>query len=138
KVASWALGERMTKELVTKAMERVLHQGRLPSDAIFHSDRGSQYASYDYQALLSRNNIRQSMSSWGDCYNNACAESFFATLKKELIHRRRFVTRSRVKLEVFDYILWYNNERLHSSLNYCSPTGFENLLLRGNELTASA
>jgi len=138
KVVGWALGERMTKELVIKAMERVLHQGRLASDAIFHSDRGSQYASYDYQALLSRNNIRESMSARGDCHDNACAESFFATLKKELIHRRRFVTRSRAKLEVFDYILWYNNERLHSSFKYWSPTGFENLHLRGNQLTASA
>ena len=127
RVVGWALGSRMTKELVIKAMKQTLHHEQLEEGAIFHSDRGSQYASYYYQALLKEHNILQSMSSKGDCYDNACAESFFATLKKELIYRRSFKTRSRAKIEVIDYILWYNSQRLHSYLDYCSPMEFEKI-----------
>jgi len=127
RVVGWALGSRMTKELVIKAMKQTLHHEQLEEGAIFHSDRGSQYASYYYQALLKEHNILQSMSSKGDCYDNACTESFFATLKKELIYRRSFKTRSRAKIEVIDYILWYNSQRLHSYLDYCSPMEFEKI-----------
>lgn len=125
RVIGWALGERMTKKLVITAMKQSLLHENLSEDAIFHSDRGSQYASYDYQELLEAHGIRQSMSAKGDCYDNACAETFFASLKKELIHRKRFKTRSRAKIEVIDYIFWFNTERLHSYLNYESPKEFE-------------
>jgi putative transposase len=100
KVVGWALGERMTKELVISAMNQTVQQEQLAEGAIFHSDRGSQYAFYGYQALLKQHGILQSMSRKGDCYDNACAESFFATLKKELIHRNRFKTRFRAIIEV--------------------------------------
>lgn len=84
-----------------------------------------EYASYDYQDLLREHSIRQSMSAKGDCYDNACSESFFATIKKELIHRKRFRTRSWARLEVIDHILWYNSERIHSYLDDMSPLEFE-------------
>ena len=93
---------------------------------IFHSDRGVQYASYKYQQLLRDKKMIQSMSRKGDCYDNACAESFFATLKKELIHGRKFKTRAEAKQAVFQYIeIWYNSRRLHSSLGYMSLNEFE-------------
>ena len=100
---------------------------RSPADGlIFHSDRGTQYASYKYQQLLRNNKMIQSMSRKGDCYDNACAESFFATLKKELIYGRRFKTRAEAKQAVTEYIeTWYNSRRLHSSLGYMSPNEFE-------------
>ena len=137
RVIGWASSRRMTKELVIKALKHALTHERLAEDAVFHSDRGAQYASYDYRALLATNHIQQSMSYKGDCYDNACAESFFATLKKELIHGRHFDTRSRAQLEVLDYILWYNTERLHSSLGYCSPVDFEHQYWQASKLKAA-
>ncbi len=125
KVVGWALGARMTKQLVIDAMNQALRLEKPSNSFIFHSDRGSQYASYDYQDLLRDHCIQQSMSAKGDCYDNACAESFFATLKKELVHRRRFKTRSRAKLEIIDHILWYNSERIHSYLDDLSPIEYE-------------
>ena len=125
KVVGWALGARMTKQLVIDAMNQALRLERPPEGLIFHSDRGSQYASYDYQDLLREHGIRQSMGAKGDCYDNACAESFFATLKKELIHRRRFKTRSWAKLAIIEHILWYNSERIHSYLDDMSPLKYE-------------
>lgn len=125
KVVGWALGARMTKQLVIDAMNQALRLERPPEGLIFHSDRGSQYASYDYQDLLREHGIRQSMSARGDCYDNACAESFFATLKKELIHRHRFKTRSWAKLAIIEHILWYNSERIHSYLDDMSPLEYE-------------
>ena len=125
KVVGWALGSRMTKQLVIDAMNQALRLEKPTEGLIFHSDRGSQYASYDYQDLLREHGIRQSMSAKGDCYDNACTESFFATIKKELIQRRRFKTRSWAKLSVIDHILWYNSERIHSYLDDMSPMEFE-------------
>jgi putative transposase len=125
KVVGWALGPRMTKQLVINAMLQALRLEKPSEGLIFHSDRGSQYASYDYQDLLREHGIRQSMSAKGDCYDNACSESFFATIKKELIHRKRFKTRSWARLEVIDHILWYNSERIHSYLGDMSPLEYE-------------
>lgn len=93
KVVGWALGSRMTKQLTITALEQAIHRERPKRGLIFHSDRGSQYAAHDYQDKLREHGIRQSMSAKGDFYDNSPMESFFATLKKELIHRRRFKTR---------------------------------------------
>jgi len=126
KVVGWALGARMTKQLVIDAMNQSIMHERPSEGLIFHSDRGSQYASYDFQDLLRDNGIQQSMSAKGDVYDNACAESFFATIKKEVIYRRKFKTRSQAKLAIINYIIiWYNSKRIHSYLNDLSPMEFE-------------
>lgn len=130
RVVGWAFGQRMTKDLVIRAFRQALHHGDPQSGLIFHSDRGSQYASYAFQDLLRAHNVRQSMSKKGDCYDNACAESFFATLKKELIHRYRFQKRDEASLKTLDYILWYNSKRIHSRHNDYSPSEYEQLYYR--------
>ena len=137
KVVGWALGDRMTKQLVINAMNQAISLEKPSEGLIFHSDRGSQYASYDYQDLLQEHGIRQSMSAKGDSYDNACAESFFATIKKELIRRKRFKTRSWARLAVIDHILWYNSERIHSYLDDMSPMEFEQQYCSNMRLTAA-
>lgn len=126
KIVGWALNSRMTKQLTLNAIDQAITRERPANGLIFHSDRGSQYAAYDYQDKLRNNGIRQSMSAKGDCYDNACMESFFATLKKDLIHRRRFKTREEAKIAIINYIeTWYNPKRSHSSLDYMSPMEYE-------------
>ncbi len=94
---------------------------------LHHSDRGSQYASNDYQQLLSDNRITCSMSRKGNCYDNAVMESFFATLKQELVYHRHYQTRQEARQDLFEYIhVWYNRRRRHSALGYLSPEQFEN------------
>jgi putative transposase len=104
KIVGWSLDGRITKQLTIKALEQAIRRERPPKGLIFHSDRGSQYAAYDYQDKLKENGIMQSMSAKGDCYDNACMESFFATLKKDLVHRKRFKTREEAKLAIINYI----------------------------------
>ncbi len=126
KVVGWALDSRMTKQLTLDAIEQSIKRERPSEGLIFHSDRGSQYAAYAYQDKLEACGIRQSMGAKGDCYDNASMESFFATLKKELIHGRRFKSRSEARLAIIEYIeTWYNSRRIHSSLGYMSPVEFE-------------
>jgi putative transposase len=126
KVVGWALDSRMTKQLTLRAIDQAIRRERPRKGLIFHSDRGSQYAAYAYQDKLKDHGIRQSMSAKGDCYDNSPMESFFATLKKELTHRKRFRTREEAKLAIIDYIeTWYNSRRIHSSLNDMSPMEFE-------------
>ena len=97
-----------------------------PKGVIIHSDRGSQYASNEYKRILKQYHLLDSMSKKGDCWDNAVAESFFASLKKEYVHNTHFKTRIQAQLRVFDYIeAWYNNERSHSTLNGLSPCEFE-------------
>jgi len=128
KIVGWALDSRMTKQLTLTAMNQAIHRERPGRGLIFHSDRGSQYAAYDYQDMLRAHCIKQSMSAKGNCYDNACIESFFATLKKELVHRKRFKTRDEAKIAIINYIeTWYNAKRSHSSLDYMSPMEYERL-----------
>jgi putative transposase len=115
----------------TVLVENALRMGlarRCPSAGLLHhSDQGSQYASGDYQKLLAKHGIEVSMSRTGEPYDNAMAESFFATLKSECV-TYRFTTRDEARATVFDYIeVWYNRQRLHSSLGYLSPAAFEQL-----------
>ncbi len=126
KVVGWAMAEHMESRLVVDALEMAV-QRRLPGEGLLsHSDRGSQYASEHYQLLLARHGITCSMSRKADCWDNAPMESFFASLKKELIHGADFATRAEARAAIFEYIeVFYNNQRRHSSLGYVSPAEYE-------------
>lgn len=120
-VVGWSMKETMTAELVANAFEMgVKRQGRAP--IVAHSDRGSQYASWLFTGLLDEHRTIQSMSRRGNCWDNAVAESFFGSLKSELIHRESYKTRIEACTSVFDYIeIFYNQKRLHSVLGYLTP-----------------
>lgn len=126
KVIGWSMSERMTATLVCDALNMALWQRKLPKGVIVHSDRGSQYCSHNYQAIINAHSLRCSMSAKGNCYDNACAESFFHSLKVEAIHGERFTTRQQMKEAVFEYIeVDYNRRRRHSANGYISPDAFE-------------
>jgi putative transposase len=125
-IVGWSMGERMTSRLVADALEMAASR-RLPGEGLVaHSDRGSQYASGHYQRLLGRHGITCSMSRRGDCWDNAPMESFFASLKKELVHQENYPTRAEARASVFEYIeVFYNRVRRHSALGYLSPVEYE-------------
>jgi len=124
-VVGWAMSERMTAHLVCDALKMALWRRGMPTGVIVHSDRGSQYCSAAYQALLDEHGLICSMSGKGNCYDNACAESFFHSLKVEAIHGERFGTREAMRQAVFEYIeVDYNRARRHSANGYISPTAF--------------
>ena len=126
KVIGWAMRERMTADLVVDALQMALWNRRMPKGVIVHSDRGSQYCSVLYQSMLARHGLHCSMSAKGNCYDNACAESFFHSLKVEAIHGERIRTREQMRQQVFEYIeLDYNRQRRHSAIGMISPVAFE-------------
>lgn len=127
RIVGWSMHKRMTTTLVMDALQMALAH-RLPSaDLLHHSDRGSQYTSGDYQALLNHRGITVSMSGTGNCYDNAMMESFFATLKTECVSHR-YPTRTHARRDIFQFIeMWYNRQRRHSALGYLSPVAFERL-----------
>jgi transposase InsO family protein len=126
RVVGWAMSERMTAELVCDALTMALWRRGMPRGVITHTDRGSQYCSAVYQGLLTRHGLHCSMSGKGNCYDNACAESFFHSLKVEAIHGERFATREMIRQTVFEYIeVEYNRMRRHSTNGYISPEAFE-------------
>jgi transposase InsO family protein len=126
RVVGWSMAERMTKDLVLSALEMALLRRRPEADLMHHSDRGSQYASAAFQQLLRDENITCSMSRKGNCYDNAVMESFFASLKKELVHQEDYQTRAEARQSLFEYIeVFYNQQRLHSALGYVSPAEYE-------------
>lgn len=117
----------MRTELVTEALQMALTKRRPDRGLIWHSDQGSQFVSLAFGQQARAAGIAQSMGSRGDCYDNAVAESFFATLKKELVHRRTWPAKAELRLEVFDYIeAFYNRQRRHKTLGQISPLQFEN------------
>jgi putative transposase len=127
KIVGWSMADHLETELVSDALKMALVQ-RCPAsgDLVHHSDRGVQYASDAYQQLLSRHGIEASMSGRGDCYDNAMMESFWATLKTELVHQEHYATHEQARQSIFEYIeVFYNRKRLHSSLGYKSPESFE-------------
>jgi transposase InsO family protein len=122
----WAMSERITDDLTLDALGMALARRCPPPGLLHHSDRGSQYASGDYQKLLERHGIVCSMSRRGDCWDNAVAESFFGRLKVELVHDAAWATRTTARSELFEYIeVFYNGQRRHSALGYLSPRAFE-------------
>jgi putative transposase len=126
KVVGWSLRERMTADLVCEALDAAVRARRPPPGLVFHSDRGSQYASKVFRRRLFRYRMKQSMSRRGNCWDNAVAESFFATLKKELVRNHVFATRDAARSDVFEYIeVFYNRRRAHSLLGYETPTSYE-------------
>jgi len=127
-VAGWAMSERMTAQLACDALRMALWRRRMPTGVIVHSDRGSQYCSDAYQQLIKDHELLCSMSAKGNCYDNACAESFFHSLKVEAIHGERFATREGMRQTVFEYIeVDYNRTRRHSANGFISPEAFEAL-----------
>jgi putative transposase len=122
KVAGWAMDDNYRTPLITSAIEMAARNLDLPADAVFHSDRGSNYTSAEFAASLERLGIRQSVGRTGICYGNALAESFNAALKVERVHRTAYPTRKRAKEDIARYIeLRYNRTRLHSGLGYQTP-----------------
>jgi putative transposase len=126
RVVGWSMAENMETTLVGEALKMAVSRARPQDGLIHHSDRGVQYASYEYQRLLESFGMTASMSGAGDCYDNAAMESLWATLKTELVHQERYETRDEARRSIFEYIeTFYNRKRLHSSLGYVSPEAFE-------------
>ena len=126
KVVGWSMAGHMRTELVSDALSMALARRRPGAGLLHHSDRGVQYASEDYQYLLQSHGIACSMSGRGDCWDNAVMESFWGTLKTELVNHERYETREQAKASIFEFIeVFYNRKRLHSSLGYLSPEQFE-------------
>jgi putative transposase len=128
-VVGWSMSSRMKAKAVTDALRMALWRRRPPAGLIVHSDRGSQYASKAYRRLLTTYGLVGSMSRKGNCWDNAVAESFFASLKKERVQWENYQTRAEAQRDVLDYIaMFYNSQRLHSGLAYRSPKEFESAM----------
>ncbi len=133
KVVGWATDHRQTTSLIIEALHMATVRLTKDDRVILHSDQGSQYSSYDYKKFSKEHNIILSMSRRGNCYDNAVAESFFKTIKKELVRKQIFLTRDIAASQIFEYIeMFYNPKRRHSYLDYISPNEFEN---RYNEVS---
>lgn len=127
KVVGWNMSSRMKADTVCDALTMAIWQRKPKPGLIVHSDRGSQYASKQYRNLLKKNGFIGSMSRKGNCWDNSVAESFFSRLKDERVEWRNYQTRLEAKQDILDYItMFYNSQRLHSTLQYCSPNQFEN------------
>jgi transposase InsO family protein len=136
-VVGWQLADHMRTSLVTDALAMAIDGGHVEADAIFHSDRGTQYTSAEFDAFAWRKGIRRSLGRTGVCWDNAAAESFFAALKNEMYYRQSFATRARARFAVAEYIeVFYNRKRLHSTLGYRTP--FEALTDYRTAATAAA
>lgn len=126
RVIGWAMGQRLTVDLAERALRMAVANRAPVAGLLHHSDRGSQYAATSYQRLLTAYGLRPSMSRKGNCWDNACVESFFGTLKRELVCHRQYATRDEATQDVFEYIeVFYNRQRRHSTLGYQSPAEFE-------------
>lgn len=130
-VVGWSMQHTMERSLTLSALEMAVAGRRPLAGVLHHSDRGAQYASADYRSMLEQHGMECSMSRKGDCWDNAVAESFFATLKRELIDGSCWRTREEARSAIFEYIeVWYNRSRRHSSLGYVSPEQYERIILR--------
>lgn len=125
-VVGYAMGDRMTKNLVSQSLFRAVSAKRPAAGLIHHSDRGSQYCAHEYRKLLEQFGMQASMSRRGNCYDNAPIESFWGTLKNELVHHRRYTTRQEAMREITEYIeIFYNRQRRQARLGYLSPAAYE-------------
>jgi transposase InsO family protein len=128
RIVGYAMTDHLRAEAVIEALQMAIRRRGVTPGMIFHSDRGTQYVDHRVRALLTQNMMRQSMSSTGNCYDNAMAESFFATLKKSHVFAQKFRTKEEARRKLFDYIeVFYNRVRRHSSVDYKSPVVFEHL-----------
>lgn len=131
KIVGWSMQRRMKDRLVIDAFNSAWNGRQPDTGLIFHSDRGSQYCSRDFMSILKARRCRQSMSSTGNCYDNAISETFFKTLRAELTYHVSFKDRDDARKEIFSYIeLFYNRKRLHSAIDYCSPEEYERLKMQ--------
>jgi len=125
-VVGWSMNRRMTQQLIADALTMALFRRAFPKGTIIHSDRGSQYCATRYQQLIKRNGLRCSMGRRATCYDNAAMESFFHTLKVELVHRERYASRRSATAKIFEYIeVYYNRQRKHSAIGHQIPLLFE-------------
>jgi transposase InsO family protein len=126
KIVGLAMRNRMSKELVCDALKQAIMHRRPEPGLLLHSDRGSQYSSWSYREIIHANGFKQSMSRKGNCWDNAPMESFFKTMKVEEVYRRKYQTREEARQSIFEYIeIFYNRQRLHSTLGYETPESFE-------------
>lgn len=129
RVVGWATADHLRTELASSALRMALSHRQPSQGVLHHSDRGVQYASEEYRAILAEHRIEASMSRTGNCYDNAVAESFFSTLKRELVHHEKYNTHEEAKRSLFEFIeVFYNRQRRHSTLDYRSPSEFEESL----------
>ena len=132
RVVGWALAERLTQELPLRALHMALRQRQGAQGLLHHSDQGSQYTAEAYRQLLTDWGIRISMNGAGTWYDNAAMESFFGTLKSEWVYRQTYQTRAQARTDIFYYIeAFYNRQRLHSAIDYCSPEAYERRYYQG-------
>ena len=126
RVVGWSMAPNLERTLVIDALKMAITARNPLEGLVHHSDRGSQYASYDYQKLLQKSKMVTSMSRRGNCYDNAPTESWFATLKRELVYRTYYTTHAQARQDIFEYIeVWYNRQRKHSTIGYMSPVACE-------------
>ena len=126
RVVGWSMAPNLERTLVIDALKMAITARNPLEGLVHHSDRGSQYASYDYQKLLQKSKMVTSMSRRGNCYDNAPTESWFATLKRELVYRTYYTTYAQARQDIFEYIeVWYNRQRKHSTIGYMSPVDCE-------------
>ena len=131
RIVGWSMSGRMKDDLVIEALRNALYRRRPSPGFIFHSDRGSQYCGKRYRALIAGAGGIQSMSATGSCYDNAITESFFGSLKMELVHHCQYKNRAEARSSLFRYIEgFYNRQRIHSAIGYLSPIQFEELFLK--------
>ena len=126
KIVGWAMRDHLRTELASAALAMAMKRQRPAQGLVHHSDRGVQYAAHDYRSRLQSAGIKASMSRKADCYDNAPMESFFHTLKTELVHHRKYATRAEAQRDIFAFIEgFYNRTRLHSAIGYISPIDME-------------
>jgi len=132
-IIGWSMTDRPNQDLVNAALRMAIEQRKPKPGTIHHSDQGVVYNASSYIQLLGDHNIIRSMSGKGNCYDNAVVESFFSSLKNELVHHRNYHTREQARMDIFEYIeIFYNRRRLHQSLNYQTPMGYDSMKLPTN------